>query len=431
MIAPTVANRHVAASYPNGQPDAVARGRYAPRFGLQDRLELSAPVVQGCPTAGEFLKQIEREMRIRFYQPKTIRSYRSALRSFLRWFGSDPHKVTREDVREYLLYLVDAGAGSSHVSINLSAIRTAFDKMCFRQITLGLATPRRPKRLPVVLSVEEVKRVLQAAPRLRDKLLLGLMYATGMRVSEVVRLRFRDLDHDRRVINVWQGKGRSDRQVMLPKTFAPLLKHMVDASDGDEFLFPGRRAGRHLSPRTAQRVMERATKIAQIKKRATPHSLRHSFAAHTFENGCDIRYIQKLLGHVHLETTTIYVRVARPADNQHVVSPLDVMQRSEPRPVAARQAVGRFQIHLQRQSPTADSLRTAKVTLSMMSDERTVYLTGTVAREVRPGWVTLQIPPLEKWESSLSWLTPAQRERIESPEFFAILQREIPDRLLR
>lgn len=207
MIAPTVANRHVAASYPNGQPYALARGRYAPRFGLQDRLEPSAPVVQGCPTAGEFLKQIEREMRIRFYQPKTIRSYRSALRSFLRWFGSDPHQVTREDVREYLLYLVDAGAGSSYVSINLSAIRTAFDKMCFRQITLGLATPRRPKRLPVVLSVEEVKRVLQAAPRLRDKLLLGLMYATGMRVSEVVQLRFRDLDHDRRVVNVWQATG--------------------------------------------------------------------------------------------------------------------------------------------------------------------------------------------------------------------------------
>lgn len=418
------------ATYPNGQPYSVARGRYAPRSRIEDRLEVGAPVVQGRPSATDFLDIIVRELRIRFYQPKTVRNYRTALRSFLRWFGASPHQATREDVREYLLYLVDAGVGASWVSINLSAIRTAFDKMCGRSITLGLASPRRPKRLPVVLSVEEVKRLLQAAPSLTDKLLLGIMYATGLRVSEAVRLRHRDLDFDRRVINVWQGKGRSDRQVMLPKTFAPLLKHMADHSEGDEYLFFGRKPGRHISPRTAQRVMQRAVQIAQIKKRATPHSLRHSFACHTNENGSDIRHIQKILGHVHLETTTIYVKVARPTDDRHVSSPLDVMyERSAVQSATTTKPVGKLQIHLQQQPKEPTILRSAKVTLSIQSDGRPIYFTGTVAKEVRPGWVTLEIPPLEQWEEPLRWLAPMQRERIESPEFFQMLQREIPIRL--
>jgi len=175
--------------------------------------------------------------------------------------------------------------------------------------------------------------------------------------------------------------------------------------------------------------MERAVRIAEIKKRATPHTLRHSFACHTFENGCDIRYIQKLLGHVHLETTTIYVKVARHADDRNVASPLDVMQQrlaSTP-----KKPVGKLQIHLQQQSQDPRGARTAKVTLSLKSDGRPIYFTGTVAKEVRPGWVTLEIPPLEQWEESLRWLTPVQRERIESPEFFQMLQREIPNRLRR
>jgi len=156
----------------------------------------------------------------------------------LRWYGGPPHRVTREDVRWFLLYLVDAGVGSSQVSTHLFAIRIAFDKMCHRQVTLGLTTPRRPKKLPVVLSVEEVQRLLEATPTLRDKLLLGLMYATGMRVSEVVRLRWRDVDFDRRLVNVWQGKGRSDRQVMLPKTFEPLLARLSEQFAGEDYVFP-------------------------------------------------------------------------------------------------------------------------------------------------------------------------------------------------
>ncbi len=424
-----------AGTYNDGQPYRLARGRFAPRERVEDLLAASHAVVNLAgerSTGAEFLRRIVREMRIRFYQPKSVKSYRQALRGLLRWHGGRPDRITREDVREYLLYLVEGGAGSSWVSINLSAIRTAFDKMCRRSVTLGLQSPRKPKRLPVVLSEQEVRRLLEATPSLRDKLLLGLMYATGMRVGEVVRVRSRDLDFDRRVINVWQGKGRSDRQVTLPETFAPLLRGMAGQLDKDGFLFPGERRGRHISVRTAERIMERAVRVAGIRKRATPHSLRHSFAVHSFEHGCDIRRIQVLLGHMRLETTTIYVRVA--TRDQSAASPLDVLNGTVPgnraaRPVRSR-PVGKLKLHFREELSSSPQQRIVKVTIGIDENPRTVFLTGIVARQVRRGWVTLEIPPLEVWEEPLRWLDREKRWRIEQPEFFEMLQSEIAERLL-
>lgn len=430
MIAAAGRKSPIPQTYPNGRIYALARGRYAPRQRVEDRAQLTPAVVENRPNANEFVAKIVRELRIRYYQPKTIKSYRNALKSLLRWFGGPPHRLTREDVREYLLYLVDAGASSAWIGINLSAIRTAFDKMCHRQVTLGLASPRRPKKLPVVLSVQEVRRLLEATPTLRDKLLLGLVYATGMRVSEVVRLRYRDLDFDRRLVRVWQGKGRTDRQVMLPATFEPLLRQLAGHFHGEDYLFAAERPDRHISPRTVQRAMQRAVRIAGIKKLATPHTLRHSFATHSFENGCDIRHIQKILGHVHLETTTIYVKVARPADGQAVPSPLDVLTGQGAQTRLPQQTVGRLRFHFRPEPVVEGKLRSSKVTIGIDNEPRPVYLTGIVAREVRPGWVTLEIPPLEHWEQPLRWLTPSQRERVEEAGFFELLQREIPRRLL-
>ena len=417
-------------TYSNGQPYTVPRGRYAPRERVEDLYQLTASVVTGCPTREEFLRLIIRELKIRFYQPKTVKAYRTALRSFLRWFGNFPHRATREDVREYLLYMVDAGAASGTVANHLAAIRTAFDKFCLRNVTFGLAVPRRSKRLPVILSPDEVASILQAAPSLRDKLLLGLMYATGMRVSEVVRVKCKDVDFDRRLINVWQGKGRSDRQVLLPQCYEALLRELAKGFHGRDYVFPGDRPGRHLSPRTAQRVMERAVRIAGIKKHATPHSLRHAFATHSFEDGCDIRRIQKLLGHVRLETTTIYVKVAKPSDPLQMVSPLDKLYHtaSTARPQAPRNQVGRLRLHFQSQ-PDEQQRRSAKVTIEVISSNRPVYFTGTRALEVRPGFVTLEIPPLEHWSKPLSLLSSSQRQRFGEPDFYEMVQREIAKRL--
>ena len=130
------------------------------------------------------------------------------------------------------------------------------------------------------------------------------MYGMGLRVSEVARLRFRDLDFDRKLVRVYQGKGRKDRQVNLPDAFTPLLRNLARHCDGDTFLFPSVDAHAHISPRTIQRIVHRVRVIAGIKKPVTPHTLRHSFATHSFEGGCDIREIQKWLGHASLDTTT-------------------------------------------------------------------------------------------------------------------------------
>ena len=407
------------------QPQRPPAGRYAPRQAVMDLCAQNPSVVSGRPTSAEFVEKIVRELRIRFYQPTTIKTYRNAVVSLLRWHGGQPHRITREHIREYLLFMVVGGASSSHVANSLSAIRTCFDKLCHRSITLGLVVPRRPKRLPVVLSTKEVVRLLQAATSRRDKLLLGLMYATGMRVSEVVRVRMRDIDFDRRTITVWQGKGRTDRQVVLPKCFESLLQAMQEIADSD-FVFPADNRNRHISARTAQRIMARSVKLAGIKKRATPHSLRHSFATHSFEQGQDIRRIQTLLGHVRLETTTIYVKVARPAEKADK-SPLDQLYPQQHQHVSPRPSVGMLRFHFQQQ-PAHENRRVAKVTLSVRLKDRPVYFTGIRVEETRPGYVTLHIPPSEDWAESAKWLNRDQRQRFEDAEFYELLQRQITRR---
>ena len=148
-----------------------------------------------------------------------------------------------------------------------------------------------------------------------------------------------------------------------------------------------------------------------------------------------MRKIQKILGHVHLETTTIYVRVAKPSDGQAVTSPLDVMtgQRAAraQRGLPSAPSVGRLRIHVKPQPSDKPGFRMAKVTLAIPTEGRPVYLTGIVAREVRRGWMNLEIPPLEQWEEPLRWLSRGQRERIEEPGFYELLQREVPRRLLQ
>ena len=450
MIAQHLGRPRQASAYSNGNPYSPARGRYAPRQPVEDYLEPAAAVVdlpRERVTAEEFVQRIVQEMKIRFYRQKSVKTYRSVLQVFLRWLGPRPlHTITRGHVRAFLELLVDAGHGASWVSGNLSAIRTAFDKMCGCQITLGLLTPRRPKRLPVVLSIEEILQLLMGAISLRDKLLIGLMYATGVRVSEVVRLRWRDIDFDRCSINVWEGKGRTDRVVMLPECFKPLLQELNKTFHPEDYIFPGDRRGRHLSPRTVQRVMKRTLRIAGIGKKATPHSLRHSFACHLFEDRTDIQTIQKLLGHAKIETTTIYTKVAV-LRRGPVTSPLDtatghaqasgiptdsrIAQLAFPRPEPSKRTVGHMKIELKPRPVSPDAPPSADVTLSIRSDGVPIELSGIVVRQPRPQWITLEVPLLETWREPLKWLTREQRERIESADFYELLQKQIGERFLR
>ena len=286
---------------------------------------------------------------------------------------------------------------------------------------MGLEAPRKPKRLPVVLSTGEVVRLLEAAPSLRDKLLLGLMYGTGMRASEAVRLRWREIDCEKLSVSVWEGLGRGAREVRLPASFAPLLREQAKLFGPDIYLFSGERPGTHISARCAARAVERAGRIAGIGKRCTPRILRHSFAVHLLERGTDVRYVQALLGHASLETTTIYTKVALLHGEQEARSPLDVLIGKPAAIQAQASPVGRLRIELTRRPGQA----AADVGLLVLGGERPVRLDGIIVRELRPGWLTLDIPPAERWAEPLRWLTPPQRRRIESAALFAMLKEEI------
>lgn len=447
----------------------------------------------------EFLRRSVRELRIRFYSMNSIRSYSSALRSFFRFTGLKPHEVTRESVREYLEYLVDSEDGFSCVTLHLAAIRTVFDKMCCLDITLGLMTPRKAKRQPVVLSKSEVSRLLQAAVSLRDALLIGLMYATGMRVSEVCRIRFEDIDFDRNQIRIVRGKGQADRQVMLPESFRDLLSELVRHFGGRGYLFPSdvaeqkaRSDERYISARTVQRVVSRTSRLAKITKRVTPHSLRHTFATHSFEDGCDIRRIQKVLGHVHLETTTIYVRVASPSAANRMPSPMDRLVQSvgysspggrsstlakvpsgqqiadsascgaskasglgsmaakglaqvasatespsrevptSSAGTAVKRPVGTMRVQvLQRQVDQAGSVVKATAQVSVVVEGVESILPAVcVERQGVGDWLSIQVPALEKWGPALSRLPLAARRRVESESFFRAMQEAVLSRVL-
>ena len=167
-------------------------------------------------------------------------------------------------------------------------------------------------------------------------------------------------------------------------------------------------------------------RVAGIDKRATPHSLRHSFATHAFEQGCDIRRIQKQLGHVHLETTTIYVKVARPRSSERMTSPLDRLSKAV---AQQRPSIGKLRILLQPE-PSVNGLRQALASVIINPGPSQVELGGIQVCEARRGWVTLGVPALEQWEPLLCRLSAEQRERIEEAEFFELLQRELPRRLL-
>ncbi len=436
-------------TYQNGRCYRKPKGRSFHGDGqtvLEDCLESERSIVTGRPSMQEFLDIVGREMKIRAYQRGTIKTYLSCIRNLLRWLGRKPHFVNRESVRCFLETLVDGGIDSSSLAVYISAIRTVFDKLCGREVTKGLASPRRRKRLPVVPNRKEVMLLLKAAPSLRDKLLIGLMYATGVRVSEVCRLKWSDLDFTANQIRVSEGKGRVDRLVVLPKSFHGLLQHLCefsegpDSEDSSQFLFPGAEAGRYLSTRTVERVVSRVARIAGISKRITPHCLRHAFATHLLEHGTDIRFIQKMLGHARLETTTIYTRTAEMRGSP-MVSPLDQVQAevkaegltdvanvkteidAQPNTeveLNQRPHVGRMKVELK----MIDD-RMAEAMIHISASSTNISLDGIVVTKHEHGWVELQVPVFERWNKEILDLPVHVRSRLQEQEFFELVRKRV------
>jgi integrase/recombinase XerD len=272
------------------------------------------------------------DMTIRKLAPRTQQTYIRCVKDFSAFLGTSPAKASFEDVRRYQLHLVSSGAGAPSINHRLTALRFLFMVTLRKpEAVQHLPFMRKGRKLPVVLSPEEVSRFLQAAPGLKYKAALSVAYGAGLRASEVVALKPADIDSKRMVIRVEQGKGRKDRYVMLSPQLLELLRAWWKVGRPQGWLFPGQNPVNPLTARQFNRACHAAAQTAEIDKRVTPHTLRHSFATHLLEQNIDIRVIQVLLGHAKLETTALYTQVATRAIRD-VMSPLDrLIKEAEPR----------------------------------------------------------------------------------------------------
>jgi integrase/recombinase XerD len=269
------------------------------------------------------------DMAMRGLRSDTQRNYICFVRDFATFLGRAPDTATAEDVRRFQVHQRESGVQAPTINCSVSALRFFFTMTLDRpDLSRRLVLARYPRKLPEVLSVEEVGRLLESAPGPKYKAILGAAYGAGLRVSEVASLKVDDIDSERMLIRIEQGKGRKDRNAMLSPQLLALLRlwwkegkrRGVMLPHG--WLFPGRPHGDPISTRQINRAMHEAAEAAGIRKRVSPHTLRHSFATHLLEQDVDIRVIQVLMGHSKLDTTALYARVATKTIRS-VTSPLE------------------------------------------------------------------------------------------------------------
>lgn len=260
----------------------------------------------------DYIRQAEREMRLRNFSPKTVKSYLAAMKRYLVAKGTEIEHPDTEHIKQYLLSMLDRGASSVTMNIALHAIRYFYRDVLKQDCSIDIRYAKTPQKLPVVLSKQEIMKILDATKNAKHRLLLSLAYGAGLRVNEAVHVRMRDVDCDALCISVRKGKGRKDRVSVLPESLVSLLRQHALFRKPDDFLCESERGGA-LSVRSAQMIFARALVDASVNKQATFHSLRHSFATHLLENGTDVRYVQALLGHRSIRTTQRYTQVTNPA----------------------------------------------------------------------------------------------------------------------
>lgn len=269
------------------------------------------------------------DMTLRKLHPNTQRNYLLAVKKLTKFLGKAPDGASSEDLRAFQKHLVEHGASSSTINAAIRGLRFFFEITLERpQMLKRMSAVRVPDRLPVVLSSEDVTRLLNGAPNLKSKAALSVAYGAGLRASEVCHLKITDIDSERMIIRVEQGKGARDRQAMLSPALLRLLRawwregRRLAKMLPNGWLFPGMNPVNPLSPRQLNRMCKVAAAAAELDQRISMHTLRHSFATHLLEHKTDIRVIQVLLGHKKLTTTARYAHVASKILTE-VQSPLD------------------------------------------------------------------------------------------------------------
>ena len=271
----------------------------------------------------EFLKKLETELKISKNSPHTIRNYISANSQLIDFSKKKPEQIDEDNVKRFMAEKL-AEKSSMSTILFLSAVKYAYFNLFKKDITSGIKRPKREKKIPVVLTKEEVKRLLEAFDNKKSKLMISLLYACGFRVSELVNLKIDNLNFNEKTGYVRQGKGKKDRMFNISDFLIDDLKKQVEKqkSENKEYLFSG--LNNRMSERNIQKIVEKARVKAQIQKQVHPHTLRHSFATHLLESGVDIRKIQELLGHANLNTTEQYTHIST-EQIKKVKSPIDTL----------------------------------------------------------------------------------------------------------
>lgn len=285
------------------------------------------PEIKQFDQYNELLQKADLELKLKGYSNETHKSYLGHIRRFLEYIEKEPNLLNKDDIRRYLMYLLNEKEKShSYTNQAISALRFLFSKILKREpeIIDNIPRPKKERKLPDVLSPGEVQRILNTVKNIKHRVILLLIYSAGLRVSEVVRLKPNNIDEDRMLIHLRQAKGRKDRYTILSPIALKSLKDYLSVFQTHEWLFPGEKEENHLTERSVQKIFEVACSKANITKEVSVHSLRHSFATHLLERGTDLRYIQEILGHQSSKTTEIYTHVSKRSIG-NIQSPLDAL----------------------------------------------------------------------------------------------------------
>jgi len=268
----------------------------------------------------EQLKRTEEELKVRNLSRSTVRSYLQALGAYFSYKKNELSKPNVPNIRQFIIGMLDKGAASQTANLYLNAIKFYYREVVKSDVSIDVHFAKRPSALPVVLSRKEVEKIISSTKNSKHRILLALAYGSGLRVSEVVNLKVQDVELEERTLSVRHAKGNKDRVTIMPDTLVHDVQNLLAGKKGNDYVFESLRGGK-LTTSTAQKVFGRSCRKAGIKKDATFHSLRHSFATHLLENGVSIRYVQELLGHASILTTQRYTKVTNPR-LKNIQSPL-------------------------------------------------------------------------------------------------------------
>jgi len=272
----------------------------------------------GCP------KEYVEKLIVKKYSENTCRAYISNFEKFVNYYKDrEILSLDENDVRDYILYLIDKGCSDSYLNIAINSIKFYYEAvMGMPNRFYSIDRPRKKKRLPDVISKQEVREMIRRAGNIKHRCIVSLLYSSGLRRSELINLKLSDIDSRRMVVKVYDGKGGKSRLTLLSETALNDLRRYYREWKPREYLFEGVK-GSTYSDTSVCTIVKRAAVRAKIRKKVTPHVLRHSFATHLLEDGVDIRYIQSLLGHESTKTTEIYTHVATDSFKT-IKNPLDL-----------------------------------------------------------------------------------------------------------